>query len=282
MSNESLRQWNRIVRLVCGQPGEVGRGWSDLRINASIKKTDSKKPDKGTIQVYNLNEDSRGFMQNDGNVVILSAGYGEAEVIFTGDVDEVTHTKDGRDWITEIEAADGRRSYQGGSLFQTFDPPLNSQTLLTRIASAMGLSVANIPASMPVIDYLQGYTIAGPARDALDEIAESTGTKWSIQDGELIFTLPGEGLDQQAFFVTPESGLIGTPEKTKKGLKFSMLLNGKVKPRRPVAVRSRDFNGFVIPKTVEHQVDTGFDADFYTNVEAVETGVAATSVTDNG
>jgi len=282
MSNASLRQWGRTVRLVCGQPGEVGRGWSDLRINASIKKTDSKKPDKGTIQLYNLNEDSRGFMQNDGNVVILSAGYGEAEVIFTGDVDEVTNIKDGRDWITEIEAADGRRSYQGGSLFQTFDPPLTSQTLITRIATAMGLGIANIPASMPVIDYLQGYTIAGPARDALDEIAESTGTKWSIQDGELIFTLEGEGLDQQAFLVTPESGLVGTPEKTKKGLKISMLLNGKVKPRRPVAVKSRDFDGFVIPKTVEHQLDTGFETDFYTNVEAIETGITASSVTEDG
>lgn len=275
-----LRQWNRVVRLLCGQPGQQGRAWSQLRINASIKKTDSKKPDKGTIQIYNLNEDSRGYIQNDGNVLILSAGYREPEVIFTGDVDEVTNTKDGRDWVTEIEAADGRRSYQEGALFQTFEPPLNSQTLLTRIATAMGLTITNLPAEMTVIEYLQGFTIAGPARDALDDIAESTGTKWSIQDGELIITLAGQGLDQQAFLVTPESGLVGTPEKTKKGLKFQMLLNGKVKPRRPVAVRSRDFDAFVIPKTVEHQLDTGFDRDFYTSVEAVETGVTTTSVTN--
>ena len=275
-----LRQFGRVVRVLVGQPGQPGRQWSGLYVNATVTKTDSKKPDKATIQIYNLNEDSSGFVQNDGNAVYLFAGYGEPELIFQGDVDEAVRARDGQDWVTEIEAADGRRAYAESSLFQTFDPPLNSTTLITRIANAMGLQIGNVPSGLEVIDYAQGFTVAGPARDALDEVTESLGVKWSLQDGEIIITRPGEGLDQLAYLVTPSSGLIGTPEKTKKGIKFSMLLNGKVKPRRPVAIKSRDFDGFFIPKTVTHVLDSGFGKDFYTQVEAVDSGVKATGDED--
>jgi hypothetical protein len=277
-----LQQFGRIVRILVGQPGQPGRQWTDLRVNATVTKTDSKKPDKATIQIYNLNPDSRGFIQNDGNVILLFAGYGEPELIFQGDVDEATVARDGQDIVVEVEAGDGRRSYQDGALFQTFDPPLTSTTLLQRLANAMGVGIGNLPTDLPVINYVQGYTVVGPARDALDEITTSLGARWSLQDGELIITLAGQGLQQLAFLVTPDSGLVGTPEKTKKGLKFSMLLNGKVKPRRPVAIKSRDFDLFVIPKKVEHVLDTGFETDFYTNVEAVETGIPATTGANNG
>ena len=142
--------------------------------------------------------------------------------------------------------------------------------MLTRIANAMGVQVAPLPPELPVINYTSAYTVAGPTRDALDDLTRTLGATLSLQDGELLITLIGKGTTETAFLASPTSGLIGTPEKLKKGLKFRVLLNGKIKPRRLVRLESREFTGFYLPKKVTHSLDSGFESDFYTDIEAIE------------
>ena len=266
-----LRQYGRKVRVSVGQQGQPGRSWTDLRFTFSVTKTDSKKPDKAKVQIYNLGEDSRGFIQQENTLLFLFAGYEDIpELIFRGNIDEASVKKDGRDIVMEIEAGDGRVKFQQSFLVDTYDPPLNSETLIRRIAQSMGMQLAHFPDSLPRIDYVSGFSAAGPSRDVLDNVTESIGASWTIQEEELVITAKGESTPETAFVISPRSGLVGRPEKMKKGVKVQMLLNGKVKPRRLINLESEEFNGFFLCKKVEHKGDSGFGSEFYTEVECVE------------
>lgn len=267
-----LRQYNRRVVVRVGKPGTAGAEFDGLRVNFDIQKTDSKKPSKGKIQIYNLSEASTALFEEEGAQVFLLAGYDNPDLLFTGDIDEVERERNEQDIITTIEAADGRSKYQSGMLFETFDAPLDSTLLLRRLASNIPIAITQFPPNLRVIEYTQGYTIAGPIRDALDEITESLDARWSIQDGELLITPIGQATPQQAALVSPSTGLIGTPKKTKKGLKWSMLLNGQIKPRRTVKLEAETFRGFYLVRKVTHRGDSGFDTTYYTQVEAEEIG----------
>ena len=270
MTQGNVRQYDRIVRVQVGRPGTPGISFQGLWTRFNIQLTDSKKPSKGKIQIANLKESSRTAFEEDGARVFLFAGYANADLLFSGDIDQATIAKDGQDIITEIEAADGRSVYQSGQLFQTFDPPLDSQTLLRRLAAAMPIKFGHLASDLRLLNYTQGYTVAGPVRHALDEVTESIGAKWSIIDGELVVTNIGSGTPQQALLISPTTGLLGSPEKQKRGVKFTTLLNSSLKPRRIVKLESRDFNGFYLTKKVTLIGDSGFGSDFKADVECRE------------
>lgn len=271
-ARRGLRQFGRSVRVVVGPPGGKGRTWTaPLRINFNVKKTGGKKPDEGKVQIYNLSPDSRGFVDQDGLVVFVYAGYGAApELVFQGAIDDTTHKQDGLDWVTEIEARDGGAEFREGAVFETFKPPLDSTTLLNRVAQAMGLRFAVIPPDLPVLNFSQGYTLATTGRDALDEITTSLGAQWLVQDGELVVVVAGKATPEVAVLLTPQSGLVGRPEVTKEGVELKALLNGRIKPKRPLRLESRTITGWFMAEEVTHQGDSGWQQDFYTVIKATE------------
>lgn len=268
------RLYDRTVRVVVAPPGGgEGRAWTDLRITFGVKRTKSKKPSPAQIQIYNLTEDSRSYIESDNARVWLYAGYGSApDLIFGGDVDEVEIKRTGRDVVTTIKARDGARTYREGFLSVTYDPPLRSSTLLERIAGEMGIGIGFMPAGLEEISYSQGYTIAGPGRDALTEVCSSIGASWSIQDQELQILALGGGTTEEVFLLqsgydgTPNTGLVGSPEKTKKGVKARILLNGQVKPGRTVRVNAREIQGWYVVSEADHKGDSGWSGDFYTDL----------------
>lgn len=261
-------QYLRTVRITVGVPGQRGREWSDLKMNGSVEKTDGRKPNPGTVQVYNLTSDSVGFLRTPGAVLKIAVGYGEdVSVIFVGDVDEVTSKRDGASSVTEIKARDGMTAYQGSSLNVTFEGPVDNLTVLRRLADALGLALLELP-TLPVVTYQNGYTAIGPTRNALDEVCASSDALWSIQDGELVVTPFGSATRESAALISPATGLVGYPESTKHGVRATCLLNPLVKPRRFVKMESAEFSGFYLVKKVTHKFDT--DAtEFYSEFEAV-------------
>jgi len=264
-----IRLFKRVVIVRVSLPGQEGREWKDLRVNFSVEKSDKGKPNKSKIQLYGLSRDSRGFIQEEGARIVLQAGYDQSPpVIFQGDVDDAEPKYDGRDIVMNIEGRDGGTAYNEAAIFETYEAPLTYSTLLNRVAQSMGLRFANLPANLPDGDLVQGYSMAGPAREVLDEITSTLGAQWSIQDGELVVTLLGEGTAEEAWFLSPTTGLINSPQRDKKGVKLRVLMNGRIKPGRKIVISSRDVQGVYIPTVVKHQGDSGWSDDFYTEIEA--------------
>ncbi len=266
--------YRRTVRLtaVSAESGEQ-RSWTGLRVTFSVEKTDRKKPNKAEISVWNLSRDSRNFLQAGDVIVTLEAGYGEEPpIVFRGDVDSVETTQHGEDWQTRLTGRDGGSKYELAETFETFEPPLTSTELLNRLAKNIGLSYARLPRELPVITYENSWTFFGSTRDFISTIVDSLGATWSIQDGELVVVLEKQGSFEEAPFISPETGLVGSPEKLKRrnrpvGVSFKALLNGRIRPRGLVELSSAEFQGTYVVRKVAHSGDTESD-EWYSEIEA--------------
>jgi len=266
--------FNRVVVLDAGLPGQTGRSWSGLRIGFEVEKLGDKTPDTAAIEVFNLNPDSRSFLSEPGTVVRLAAGYtGQGDSppeVFMGDIrpESIVHAREGTDIVSRFEAADGGVKLQTTRLAASFAGPIGTRDLLREVAAKMGLDYAQLPDALPDQQYMCGYSIFGPVRESLDDIVQSAGARWTVQDGELVVTMDGEATIEVAVLLSPTSGLIGEVERMgTTAVRVTSLLNGRIKPRRRLQVESAGFTGIVRPTTVRHFGDAGWSPDFYTQAE---------------
>jgi hypothetical protein len=111
----------------------------------------------------------------------------------------------------------------------------------------------------------------------MDKALAGTGYGWSIQDEQVIILADSEVSGQDVPELTPQSGLIGSPEfgapLVKGGkplLTFRCLLNANIKPGAHVSIKCERFPLGVAVKCVkvEHSGDT-HGQDWYTNGEGV-------------
>lgn len=265
------RQFKRACRVTVGLPGQEGRSWDGLRVTFSIKKTTRSRPNKATLTLTNLSAASRALLEREGTVVLLEAGYaGDAPQLFAGDVDTVEHEHDGTEWTSKIEARDGGFAWRSEA-DEVWDGPLDSSALLRRIADKMGLKDARIAPDLPTADYPGGFCVGAELREGLDAITGELGASWSILDGELVVTPRGAPIRQEIFLLSRRTGLVGTPEKTKKGkgIKARALLNGRLQPGDLVQLEGEHLAGVYLIRTVEHSGEsTG--GDWYSDLELGE------------
>ncbi len=136
--------------------------------------------------------------------------------------------------------------------------------MLKTLAKSMGLDLGNVnkQAAKILASFDQGYCAAGSASREFDRIVSSMGLTWSVQDGAIQILDPDETLDAPIPEITPDSGLIespemGTPQKkgkptliTFKSLLRPIKLGGKVK------LRSERYDGQVRAESAVYDFDT--------------------------
>jgi hypothetical protein len=142
-------------------------------------------------------------------------------------------------------------------------------------AKAMGLKLGNSAqrvveakiAGTAATQYFNGYALAGAVEDEIDRIATSCGLEWSVQDDELQFLDYGEPLSQLAVKLTPQTGLIGSPEPGNKGLvDVRTLIIPDLYPGRRVEVQSQHVKGFYRIEVSKHSGQT-FGKDWYVDLQ---------------
>lgn len=263
------RQYGRRVILRAGRPGSIGFEISGLRMSFEIKRDGKPKPDRATITIYNPNLDTISALEEEDISVFLRAGYGDRppEVFSGSAVDELEVKYDRKDRVVTIKATDGGAEYRGAVLSESWVGPIGSLELIRRIADTLGLGVGYLDEELEDVPYNQGFVHAGAARDALDKVVATSGGEWTIQDGELIVSLIGKATAHQAVLLSRNSGLIGSPEKTKRGVKIKSLLNGRLLPGRVVQVKALQYSGWYKIQTSTMRGDSGFSGEFYTEME---------------
>lgn len=205
---------------------------SNLAFEFEILSTIKKEPNKCRLVIYNLNKDHRAqlFKRNrpDSNSkktvgipVTIQAGYvGNKQVIFSGDLNEVSGERDGVNWKTVIIGSDGGRAYREGRINKTYGTGTSFNTILSDCAASMGVGLGNLSSignvEIPGIGTTTAtpFTPSGNAAQELDRILRSAGFRWSIQRGNLQILQIGQPLQADAVLISPESGLIASPQAT--------------------------------------------------------------------
>lgn len=249
------------------------RQWSDLRVTFEVQKTLNRHPNPGQITIFNLAKSTRDSLQR-GNVVRLVAGYqGGADVVYVGELVEVTSQRDGADWVTTMSCKDGdtawlrnvRASYRTGA---------NLATVAKDLATGMGLTVA--PGSLTALQGLQvrgSLVQAGQAHRALQTLLEPHGYTWSVQDGVLQILATNGATAETVVILNPQTGLVGSPERmADKGqsskrtkVRATSLLQGAIRPGRLVQLQSEQIAGTYRCNEVLHKGDS-HGGEWYTEM----------------
>ena len=211
--------FDRVVELTIGEEGGRGVSITALRISFSIEKGATKNPNKCTCRIYNLRKATRELVQVVGNVLILKAGYRQdigAQTIFTGTVTRYLTVKEGPDWVTELEMADGLLEFRDSKVSLSFAPGVQAVDVLRNVASRFNLPVRTLPDDIQPLQYAQGFAFTGRVREAMDKACDYLGLEWSIQNREVQIINKGGVFKQQAIVLSEDSGMIGSPEQEAK------------------------------------------------------------------
>jgi len=283
---------------------------TDLHMEFSIKKDNSKDPNKGYVTVYNLSDDVVNYLdanQRESLAVLLHAGYdGDEKLIFSGTVEYVEdkfpeETRETKfilgDGTLNLTSAQTARSYRKGT-------PLN--TVLNDLISDLKLPKGRI------VDFGSNTTqhamaFTGTASQNLGNLAKNTGSTFSVQDGAVYWTKQGSRFGNVMFEISEEGGMVGTPSpkqpntakklmkakakaakgeapkkkrssKKKKehdiredvGMTVTTLLNGAILPESTVYLNTRYHKGFYKVAELTHK-GSYETGDWVTELGLVET-----------
>jgi hypothetical protein len=280
--------FGRRVKVTIGPPGQEGKVWTGLRVRFHVHKTADAQPNKLELRIYNLSSDARHFIENGAKAkgsasyaVIIQAGYaaevsaGSLPVIFTGRLElgdsgtrgKHNHHHQGADWVTECKATDGGHITRNIVISKSFGPGTAEATIINDVAKAMGVTVGKIK-GLPKRNANHGRALSGTAAAELDRLCRTHGLRWSIQDGVLHILPPGSAINPTAFIISPDTGMIGSPQRTERGLKVVTLIQGAITPGRLIDVRSADVKGIYIAEDVVQEGDT-HEKPWYTTIEAI-------------
>lgn len=250
--------------------------FSGLRVTFKVSASTASKPNTAEISIYGLSETSRAACATQGAEVRLVAGYRDtAALVFSG---QVTHGESSRQpggWVTVIEARDGQPQWTR-RMRLGLHKATKHRELLKAIASEMGLQV-----SAEQLDLVGAGATPGPvalygfAHAEMDVLCRSLGLEWSIQRGRLQL-LPLDGATTEtAVVLSPETGLIGTPQRQAKEagkrrvIEVQSCLQPALKPGRLVQLTSQTLSGLLRCRTVEVVGDT-HGADWTSTCECTE------------
>ncbi len=198
----------------CGNDG------FDIRFD--IRKNLTSKPNRATIEVFNLSQEHRDGLEAraaKGPVrVRLDAGYKDGmSRIFEGDLRILYHERTGPDYITKIESGDGDRIVVKQRLSKSWAPGTPVQTVIRDLATALEIGEGNVKQSTVGAQleglgptFPGGTAVSGQVVRALSRLCKSSGLEWSIQDGVLQFLVTDKALSGLAIKVTGDTGMEDT------------------------------------------------------------------------
>lgn len=209
--------FDRAHRLIVGTPGEDGVIVEDLRIVFSGKASRTKTSNEASIRIYNLATTTSDRFAV-GQVAQLSAGYvSQIMPIITGDVTRIESYLDGVDRVTELTVHDSMVALRDSKTSISFAPGTSAQAILDAVGANFGLPLRkNITGADKQI--VSGFAFNGRTRYAFTEICDYLGLEWSAQQGEIQVMNKGAPYAKQVVYLSPESGLLGSPKPKAKSL----------------------------------------------------------------
>lgn len=253
----------------------VGREFGDLRIDFNIKHTDAEEPSEGKISIYNASPASVSLAQEEGAIVQLLLGYRgrPAKQVFAGNVieDGIEEVKQGPDRVLKLECADGGAEVRS-TIGRTFATKTSLAQVVDELIGATGLAKGVISLGVGVV-FPYGVVLQGVATRVLTDLLEGAGRRWYIRDRAFQIVGIGEGTGEPSpVFSVTAGNLIGSPSKTKDGVKVRALIGGEgqnLRPGKPFRIEdTARFDGDYLAETVIFRGST-WTNDYYLEAEGV-------------
>ena len=234
---EGILQWKRQCRLVVGIGKDTTEAldFSEFRIRFAVKQAMVTVPGTAEIYVYNVSRDTCDKIREEGQDVILEAGYqGNMAVIFRGQLRQrVIGRESQTDTYLRIVAASADQGHVNAVINTTLaagSSPADVQAAIGKSYEPYGVTAGYSPA-LPETKLPRGKVMYGAARDYLSEFSNSYRMQACYDNSELSF-IPQDGArPEEAIEINVDTGMIGMPMMTVNGLVVSCLLNPNIGPK---------------------------------------------------
>ena len=210
---------------------------SDFRITFRVAQATVNTPKFAEIYIYNLSENTMNLLAGEsseekGQTVILEAGYqGFYDIIFKG---QVFQYRRGRDNPTDKflciiaqSGEAGRFSITNAALAAGANAEEERKIIMEdlRKNGVDSRYLNNIDSQ----DYPRGRVLFGQSTNLLNNLALNTGSVCRIEDDQVTMVDENGKTNEVAVVLTPSTGLVGMPQLTVEGLRFTALLNPAIK-----------------------------------------------------
>ena len=272
-----MQNFDRQYRFAAGQAGasgfEIGQTngveREPLHISFSIQKSELEPQNTGRVSIWNLNDQHISALEKKDCVVALRAGYGNRlPLIFTGVISHVVTSMDGSDRVTEIECVDNMVEIRDTFVSVSYSGIVSWENIFEDAANQMGVAIV-YGHDVSFTAVTNGFSFIGKARDLVSKGCSCCGLSWSIQNGVIQIKKPQGTLTREAFLLSPDTGLIGSPERvcetsdsgdTMRGWDVTYLLNGAININDYVKLHSKSATGYFRVYSIEVTGDnTGDD-----------------------
>lgn len=233
-------QYKRSYSLIINDNEKI-RTLTELKIEFEVTKSLRGFPNQAKIKIYNPSPDTESTLRNNDVLLTLNAGYENAvDLLFTGQLRNVTQERQGVDRIITVFAADGRKDWETSFYNKTLSDKITIKQTIEELAATFVSTATGVLLGLEAkADKLRGQTLSGKTSDLLDQLAEDYDFEWSIQDGSFVTVPITEAIDKNDIIVlTSNTGMIGTPTITREGVTVKALLNPRITPNRLIQIKS--------------------------------------------
>ena len=208
------------------------------------------------VDLFNLSTATRNWIETNparNKVITVFAGYnGDDRNIFQGNYSLVTTDRDGTELKTSIQCADGVSLWQGAHV--EFSGAADDDQVYGQVVeqlAAFGIVKGHYSATVQAAFAGRTYG-ARPCSDSglvghiMDNLVRRHGFKYAVENGTLNIYDPKHYEDQDEFFLSKDTGLVGFPSKTGTDAaggiyKITSLFNPELTAGRKILVKSAAF-----------------------------------------
>lgn len=207
---------------------------SQLRCTFNIVKTIQMQPNTSEITIYNLNAQTENSIMLYGSRVTVEAGYEGSQfgLIFDGDILQTIREKeDSTTYKLTILALDSDRAINFEIANYSIVRGQTARSIVNNMLSKAQYPVflGSISDKLDSTALTRGKVMFGKTSDYLRQIAKTYSLQYYMDDGKLNLINMEDLPEGEAFELSPESGLIGTPQQTDYGISGQCLLNPQIK-----------------------------------------------------
>ena len=245
-----------------GRPEEV-----DLRIQFEIQTAIMQTPWYSDITIWNLNALTEQQILTSADKVIMKAGYEDAAYygkIFEGNVFQSLFDRENvTDFKTTLHCIDGLGIMDSNIVNFTTMAGYDQRTLIAQMSrqARTPINMGTITDSLKPQKMPRGKVLFGDHKKYLRDIAQDNGASHWYGNGNLNMGNINDTYQSEALVLTPDSGLIGTPQQIENGVYFRVLLNPNLKIIQPMMVVKLDMSVIRQMKVYQNQLIGPLDED---------------------
>lgn len=247
----------RTVTALIGPPGGAGILFTQEYMSGTVKTYKGSKPNECTHTIHNLSTATIAQLEAPNQILQVKAGSTFVGELFKGQITSrgVVTKNDIPNRTTTITAKDGRRVYRDTKVSRAYPPGTTIESVVLDLLSLTGLPVGS-GSVFPPGTFPGGWAHQGLWRLALAEILLPLGFYYTIQGGVIYVLNEASTAPGNVPLVSPATGLIGSPTRTKKGTNVASVLNSGIIAGRGIQVTSQFFNGLYRCAVVTHKYNT--------------------------